>query len=636
MNINDILQGNRISESRITNTENAASDRPASATSADAVLESLKAGDSLRAKVLSRDGNQVLLSLPGNKEFAARISEGINLDIGKLLTFEVKSAGQGLMLSPLFTNLSSDPNVSKALNMAGIPVNEDSAVMTKEMMQAGMSVDRQSLSGVYRDVVNFPGYPVNDIVDLHKLGITVNENNLEQLESYKNLSYQIGEGMNEVATELSELISGLADSGEDEKAAAVLGKLIDIAADNVTEGGEKTAPVESAGENAIEGNALAERNESVNTSSEAGKAVNADVKETGNALVNTLVSDAEAGSVENKNGEGKELSAAERALRLLSERSANQDEAGTADSIKKTPTETSEPERVGQSADNTKTFSRIEINDNSRLTFANELEKITGRNDLQNKSFNELLDISKQIINDGLAGKNPGMMHRLLSSDNARDTILSGAALKWEISPAEVADKDKVMELYTRLTRQLREVTDTLESVGLKDSSAGQSAGNMSNNLDFLSQVNQMYSYIQLPIKLSGGESAHGDLYVYSNKKKLNAKDGVVTALLHLDMEHLGPVDVHVSLDTSMGKKISTRFYVADDSILDFLSSHIDELNARLEKKGYNVTAKMTVKGSPESKEDPFSGAADGGGINGILSQTGTVKLAEYSFDVRT
>ena len=83
-------------------------------------------------------------------------------------------------------------------------------------------------------------------------------------------------------------------------------------------------------------------------------------------------------------------------------------------------------------------------------------------------------------------------------------------------------------------------------------------------------------------------------------------------------------------------QKISTRFYVADDSILDFLSSHIDELNERLEKKGYNVTAKMTVKGSPESKEDPFSDAADGGGINGILSQTGTLKLAEYSFDVRT
>ena len=613
MNINDILQGNRISDSRITNTDSAAAERPVSATSADAVLESLKAGDSLRAKVISRDGNQVLLSLPGNKEFTARISEGINLDIGKLLTFEVKSAGSGLMLSPLFTNLSSDPNVSKALNMAGIPVNEDSAVMTKEMMQAGMSVDRQSLSGVYRDVVNFPQYPVNDIVDLHKLGITVNENNLEQLESYKNLSYQIGEGMNEVASDLSDLISGLSASGDYDKAGAILGKLIDIASENVADKGSETEQT---------GNPEAADTVSQNASEDASLKL-----QEGRADQEAPIGAA---------GDDAPLSAAERALRLLSEKESILSETKQEDPSKASQTGASTSDQINAKAEDGRAFTRSEINESSRQAFAGELETITGRDDLQNKSFNELLDISKQILNDGLSGKNPGMMHRLLSNDNVKDMILSGAASKWEISPAEVADKEKVMELYTRLTRQLKEVTDTLQSVGLKDSPAGQSAGNMSNNLDFLSQVNQMYSYIQLPIKLSGGDSAHGDLYVYSNKKKMSSKDGVVTALLHLDMEHLGPVDVHVSLDTTMGKKISTRFYVADDSILDFLSSHIDELNARLEKKGYNVTAKMTVKGSPESKEDPFSDAADGGGINGILSQTGTLKLAEYSFDVRT
>ena len=147
-----------------------------------------------------------------------------------------------------------------------------------------------------------------------------------------------------------------------------------------------------------------------------------------------------------------------------------------------------------------------------------------------------------------------------------------------------------------------------------------------------------MYSYIQLPIKLSGGDRAHGDLYVYSNGKKLNMKDGKVSALLHLDMEHLGPVDVYVAMDTaSINRKVSTQFYVADESILDFLEEHMDELTARIEAKGYSVSAKTSVKGSPESKENPVSDAAEGGGINGILSQTGSrLKLAEYSFDVRT
>ncbi len=615
MNINDILlSNNRITDNRTLSTDSAEAARQASPSSADAVLESLKAGDSLRAKVISRDGNQVLLALPGNKEFTAKISDGINLDIGKLLTFEVKSADSGLMLSPLFTNLSSDPNISKALNMAGLPVNEDSAAMTKAMMQAGMSVDRQSLSGVFRDVMNYSQFPVDDIVDLHKLGINVNENNLNQLESYKNLSYQIGEGMNQVASELGELVSNLTASGEDAKAAEILGKLIDIANENVSDDTAENVPEEAV------------------TEAKAGvRGDSAEVKTTENTNPRTEQAVNSAAS-----GEEQVLSPAERALKLISEsqnsinEQVDEKDAGNKQALSENieSTEKASPE--------TKGFNKTEINENTRETLAGELKNITGREDLQSKSFNELLDISKQIINDGLSGKNSTAMHRLLGNENIRDIILSGAAAKWEITPADVADKEKVMELYSRLTKQLKEVSDTLESVGLKDSPAGQSAGNMSNNLDFLNQVNQMYSYIQLPIKLSGGDSAHGDLYVYSNKNKMSSKDGVVTALLHLDMEHLGPVDVHVTLDTTMGKKISTRFYVADDSILDFLSEHIDELNSRLEKKGYNVTAKMTVKGSPEAKEDPFSDAADGGGINGILSQTGSVRLVEYSFDVRT
>ena len=622
MNINDILlSNNRITDNRTISTDSAETARQASPSSADAVLESLKAGDSLRAKVLSRDGNQVLLALPGNKEFTAKISDGINLDIGKLLTFEVKSAGSGLMLSPLFTNLSSDPNISKALNMAGLPVNEDSAAMTKAMMQAGMSVDRQSLSGVFRDVMNYSQFPVDDIVDLHKLGISVNENNLNQLESYKNLSYQIGEGMNQVASELGELVSNLTASGEDDKAAEIIGKLIDIANENVSEEAVKNVPEETKAESkaAVPGEtAEMKLPENINARDDSNT-------QSEPPVTNTAPADEQV------------LSPAERALKLISESqkkiNENPDEKDTGN---KAVISENNAESTEKTSTEVKSFNKLEINENTRETLAGELKNITGREDLQNKSFNELLDISKQIIYDGLSGKNAPTMHRLLGNENIRDIILSGAAAKWEITPADVADKEKVMELYSRLTKQLKEVSDTLESVGLKDSPAGQSAGNMSNNLDFLSQVNQMYSYIQLPIKLSGGDSAHGDLYVYSNKNKMSSKDGVVTALLHLDMEHLGPVDVHVTLDTTMGKKISTRFYVADDSILDFLSEHIDELNSRLEKKGYNVTAKMTVKGSPEAKEDPFSDAADGGGINGILSQTGSVKLAEYSFDVRT
>ena len=62
----------------------------------------------------------------------------------------------------------------------------------------------------------------------------------------------------------------------------------------------------------------------------------------------------------------------------------------------------------------------------------------------------------------------------------------------------------------------------------------------------------------------------------------------------------------------------------------------MDELTQRLEAKGYSASARTTVKGSKDSGDDPLASAAEGGGINGILSQNGGIKLSEYSFDVRT
>ena len=71
-----------------------------------------------------------------------------------------------------------------------------------------------------------------------------------------------------------------------------------------------------------------------------------------------------------------------------------------------------------------------------------------------------------------------------------------------------------------------------------------------------------------------------GELFVYTNKKNLARKDGQVSALLHLDMEHLGPLDVYVALKDT---KVSTKFYVQNDAILDYLEANMDVLTERLQ-----------------------------------------------------
>ena len=138
-----------------------------------------------------------------------------------------------------------------------------------------------------------------------------------------------------------------------------------------------------------------------------------------------------------------------------------------------------------------------------------------------------------------------------------------------------------------------------------------------------MNQLNQMFAYVQLPLKMSD-QDAHGDLYVYTNRKNLAQKDGQVSAILHLDMENLGPLDVYVKMKD---QKVSTNFYVADDQVLDLIASHIDELNQRLQKRGYTLQAKMMLQ-SDHSSENTV--------LDELLQKGEKLSLvSENSFDAR-
>ena len=138
-----------------------------------------------------------------------------------------------------------------------------------------------------------------------------------------------------------------------------------------------------------------------------------------------------------------------------------------------------------------------------------------------------------------------------------------------------------------------------------------------------MNQVNQLYTYVQLPLKMNG-KNTNGELYVYTNKRSLAEKDGNVSAFLHLDMENLGPVDVYIAMQE---QKVNTKFTVRDDDMLDFLNDHMHILNERLRKRGYTMRCEMEVEKTRGEEENP---------IDRILqSDKNTTVLSQYAFDVR-
>ncbi len=218
--------------------------------------------------------------------------------------------------------------------------------------------------------------------------------------------------------------------------------------------------------------------------------------------------------------------------------------------------------------------------------------------------------------------------NRELTAANDKDMLQSLFEViknKWLLAPEEMETPGKVQELYSRLSEQLTELAESMEQMAQTNSNVYKATTNMVQNLDFMQQLNQMYTYVQLPVRLQQGE-AHGDLYVYTNKKHLAAKDGQISALLHLDMDHLGPVDVYVAMQN---EKLSTNFYLQDDDMLDFINDHLDILTERLAKRGYNCNFQLQVRNQEGAEDAPRAG------IDSLLEQEPKIPIAMYSFDVR-
>lgn len=190
------------------------------------------------------------------------------------------------------------------------------------------------------------------------------------------------------------------------------------------------------------------------------------------------------------------------------------------------------------------------------------------------------------------------------------------------LKPENVADKKEVKEFYNKLIQTIEEGQKILEKAQQSGSDMAKGMASVKSNLEFMNDLNHQMAYVQIPIKFQEGE-AKGDLYVYTNKKSSANKKDDLTALLHLDMENLGALDVYVKM---AGNNVSTNFCLETEELLDFIYDHIELLTERLNKKGYNFTPTMTVReeGKAVDFEKDFLDVA-----------SPVVPVSRYMFDIK-
>jgi hypothetical protein len=189
------------------------------------------------------------------------------------------------------------------------------------------------------------------------------------------------------------------------------------------------------------------------------------------------------------------------------------------------------------------------------------------------------------------------------------------------LKPEELTKEHAVKDLYQRMEQQMFRLKEIADAYPKVSEAVAKAANNVSSNIDFMNAINQMYTYVQLPLKMSG-QNVNGELYVYSNKSGEKSENDELTAFLHFDMDNLGPVDISVKLKE---RNVTTNWYLEDVKSLELIENNIDLLTKRLQDKGYNCEFGFENEGKNQNFVEELLQADKGG----------DGQLHRYSFDVR-
>lgn len=574
----------------------------------------LQPGDTFQGEIVSVNGEDVQIELANGQYMAAKLERDVQLAIGQVLNLQVQSNKDNrIVLKPVYDNNAQMLRVGEAaLRAAHLAVNDKTLSLVSKLLENGMSIDKNTLMNFHRLSLQNPEVELADIIKLNKLQLPVTESNLTQLHNYQNMEHKLLDGVREAADAIlnayDTLINGKSAStsprivvnpntAPSQMSAGNTGAMENV---NVVENQSAVAnQISGTGQNMLPGQTALENGVKF---MEQVLSLLTDEEQQGTVSSNQQISNlgtqtkGEDGFVKNDTSvinsnisEGKAQQQADAALQA-------HDDQG----------------RIQQEVENQKQQGRIQ-QEAPQAEMKADIKALLGQ--LKSEKAQNIPDKLITLINDGkldLKGmkqllSDSGEFGRLLTAEQKaavfrsepfREMLKNGLQKQWTLTPQELSQQGKVEEFYQKLMKESsqlsRMMNEAMQESGQNTGGAqARAMANISENVEFINQMNQMFNYVQLPLKLSNSQ-AHGDLYVYTNKKNMAHRDGMLTAFLHLDMDHLGSLDVSISLQTEKNQ-VTTKFYLNEDSIA-LVEEHIGELTQRLSRKGYQCKSMVVEK----------------------------------------
>ncbi|MBR1572950.1 MAG: flagellar hook-length control protein FliK [Lachnospiraceae bacterium] len=541
-------------------------------------VKQLKAGSVFEGTVNYIKGNQVILGLSSGQNITARLDKGVTLEKGQSVFFQVKSNdGESIQIKPMSQNgVFSNPTLTSALDAASLPVNEKNINMVNAMMKQQMPIDAKSLQDMSRTIASTGGSNPTSVVEMTKLNIPLTVENVAMYENYKEDEGFVVKQINQLLDTIPEMI--VDDNLSVDQGTELQNKLVNFF---TSQEGAGISNVQNPTANVqnLNGNQTLANESAVSSQNMASEVVKKENAAQSSGMVEIQVNE-------------------------------NTPERGIPNGTLASTLPQNELEGLGASLSKLPDFA---VNHMKYFDSNMNLKQDVNNGDLLKDIANYMTQNSGNISKEQFT--------ELIGSKAYKRILKEVATEKMTLKPEELTKEHAVKDLYQRMEQQmfrLREIADEYPKVS---EAVTKAANNVSSNIDFMNAINQMYTYVQLPLKMSG-QNVNGELYVYSNNSGEKGENDELTAFLHFDMDNLGPVDISVKLKD---KNVFTNWYLEDVKSLELIENNIDLLTKRLQDKGYNCEFGFENEGKNQNFVEELLQVDKGD--NG--------QLHRYSFDVR-
>lgn len=581
----------------------------------------LQEGQMLKGVVSDVHGNEITLSMEDGSSFTGKLPDANQYSIGQKAAFQITNLDNNTIYMKAVTGaylLDMDDTIEQALEEANLPKSDRNIEVVRSLLQNQQSISRENIMSSIRLCTQFPDTDVNAVITMKRLNLPMTPESVRQFDNYQSQNHQLLYKMDALTDNISNMLNAIGNQVP--RLAGSIGmQILSMALD-----GDPTLEEQALAEAA---NAPQEENTPAETQGS--------VSDASAATAGTGTADIEKGSDNATVNPDLSADTAEEAA-LAQEEAQTENATGPLARMKQLFSTLTDGSAAAKTA-----IAESGFAEDFRTPFIHEQAGFILPPE-EREVFTAFLsdyplsDELKQGIADGsitarqflteLREAFPGMSDeqagQLLASKPFQNMVKAQFMSGWTVSPEQMKEKNAMDVIYDKMSRQFESLSHFSEQALGKDvfTQLSNTASDLNDNLSFMKMMNETFQYLQLPLKLQS-QNAHGDLYVMTRKESLRRNPGKLSVLLHLDMDHLGTLDIRIEKENTA---VSANFFVSSKETRDLLERNIELLNDAINEQGYAFTAELSMKEKDIDVVKDFIGAD---------APIGDMK--RYNFDLR-